>query len=76
MFGLLKELKYAMKICGIITNTVFAGFCVLGLYFYKLGWPDTEYFVIAYIDGSGNAPLYFRRLCLSIVLYLYVEGKK
>ena len=41
VFGLLKELKYAMKICGIITNTVFAGFCVLGLYFYKL-WVPTQ----------------------------------
>lgn len=38
--GLVKELKYAMHISGLITNTVFAGFCVLGVYFFKLWIPS------------------------------------
>ena len=39
--GLIQELKYSMKVCGTVTNTVFAGFCVLGIYFYRL-WIPTQ----------------------------------
>lgn len=39
--GLIHDFKYSMKICGLVTNVVFAGFAALGVMFYKL-WIPTQ----------------------------------
>lgn len=39
--GLINDFKYSMKICGLVTNVVFAGFAALGIMFYKL-WIPTQ----------------------------------
>ncbi len=36
---LVKEMKFSMKMCGLISNLAFACFCVLGMEFYKLWIP-------------------------------------
>ena len=44
---LIKELKYSMKVCGVLTNIVFAGFCTLGVAFYQL-WIPTQNIHLVY----------------------------
>ena len=45
--ALIKELKYSMKVCGVLTNIVFAGFCTLGIAFYQL-WIPTQNIQLVY----------------------------
>lgn len=45
---LVKELRYVMKVCGILTNVIYAGFCIVGLQFYKL-WIPTQNIELIYV---------------------------
>lgn len=65
---LLGELKFSMKISGMLSNIIFAGFAVLGLVYYQLWIPnqDTELIygltmvtILASVASGPMSPLYY-----------------
>lgn len=68
--GLIEDLKYAMKICGIITNTVFAGFCILGLQFYKLWIPTQDISLLHILTVMAMLPC-ISEGCVYPLYYIY-----
>lgn len=46
MEGLVADLKYSMKLCGMITNVFFSGICVMGVPFLKLWIPTQDIYTI------------------------------
>ena len=68
--GLIRELKYSMKVCGIITNVIFAGFCVLGLQFYKLWIPSQDTLLVHRLTVLAMLPC-ISEGCVYPLYYIY-----
>lgn len=68
--GLLSELKYSMKVCGFFTNLVFAGFCVLGLQFYRLWIPSQDIMIIYKLTIIAMLPC-ITEGCMYPIYYIY-----
>lgn len=68
--GLIAELKYAMKVCGSITNTIFAGFWAMGLYFYALWIPTQDIAFVHKITVLAMLPC-ITEGCVYPLYYIY-----
>lgn len=68
--GLITELKYAMRICGCITNTLFAGFCIMGIYFYALWIPTQDIAFVHRITVLAMLPC-ITEGCVYPLYYIY-----
>lgn len=68
--GLIADLKYAMKVCGGITNTIFAGFWALGLYFYALWIPTQDIAFVHRITVLAMLPC-ITEGCVYPLYYIY-----
>ncbi len=68
--GLVQDIKYAMKVCGLITNLVFAGFCAIGLYFYRLWIPTQDTQLVYVLTILAMLPC-ITEGCMFPVYYVY-----
>ena len=68
--GLIKELKYAMRVSGVITNTVFAGFCILGTSFYNLWIPNQNIVLVHSLTVIAMLPC-ISEGCVYPLYYIY-----
>lgn len=67
---LMKELKYSMKVCGFITNLIFAGFVVIGLDFYNLWIPTQNVKLVYKLTVIAMLPC-ITEGCLYPIYYIY-----
>lgn len=67
---LLKELKHSMKVCGSITNVIFAGFIVLGMQFYYLWIPKQDIQLIYILTVIALLPC-LTEGCVYPLYYIY-----
>lgn len=51
---LLKDMKFSMKVSGLFSNILFAGFFALGLYFYKLWIPEQNILLVYQLTVINN----------------------
>ena len=68
--GLINELKYSMKVCGVITNVIFTGFCVLGIEFYKLWLPTQDIQLVNRLTVLSMLPC-ISEGCIYPLYYIY-----
>lgn len=67
---LIKELKYSMKVCGVLTNIVFAGFCTLGVAFYQLWIPTQDIHLVYRLTVLAMLPC-ITEGCMYPLYYVY-----
>lgn len=68
--GLVRELKNSMKVSGIITNCIFAGFCAIGVEFINLWVPGQETNTIYYLTILAMSPC-LTEGCVYPLYYVY-----
>lgn len=68
--ALLKELKYSMRVCGFVTNLIFAGFIVLGKDFYRLWIPTQNIDLVYQLTVIAMLPC-ITEGCMYPIYYIY-----
>ena len=68
--GLIRELKYAMSVSGIITNSIFAGFLVIGYDFLNMWLPGQDIKIIYLITVITMMPC-ISEGCVFPLYYVY-----
>ena len=71
---LMRDFRVAMKLSGMISNIVFAGYVALGMVFYKLWIPGEDIAVIYTLTVINN--MVTRRADAAAVLHLHPDAEK